>query len=294
MSFTADYIDFKRRHLFIQWLINVDLPGFRYLAHRMPGWLIPKPTGPIHLRLPNDLLMWIDPVKDKGVEESLYYTGTYEMGTLDIIEQHLPAGGTFVDIGANIGLMSVYAAFKVGEEGSVIAFEPHDETRKIAEHNVRINGFEKIIQLVSKGAGSVREEKSLFDNWSVNRGAASLVHNASEGEGSRIQITTIDEELNGRMVDVLKIDVEGYELEALKGAKDILQRKHPPVLIIECTEETEHQEFTREDLFDHIRSVQPRYQCYKLKGTKLRRSPLVKVNRKEDLPTHDNLICIPK
>lgn len=294
MSFAADYIDFKRRHLFIQWLINIDLPGFRFLAHRMPGWLIPKPEKPIHLRLPNDLLMWIDPVKDRGVEDSLYYTGTYEMGTLDILEQHLPNGGTFVDVGANIGLMSLFAALKVGKEGKVIAFEPHDETRKIAEHNIKINGFENSVRLISKGAGSVKEQKKLFDNWSVNRGAASLVQNTTEGEGNSIEITTIDEELQGRKVDAIKIDVEGYELEALKGARELLQRKNPPVLIVECTEETEHQEFTREELFDHIQTVQPRYQCYKLKGTKLRRSPLIKVNNKEDLPTHDNLICIPR
>lgn len=294
VKFAADYIDYKIRHLLIQWLINIDFPGFRKLAHYMPGWLIPKPTKSIHLRLPNELIAWIDPVKDQGVERTLYYTGTYEMGTLDIIDRFLPEGGTFVDVGANIGLMSLFAALKAGEEGSVIAFEPHRETHAIAQHNIEINNFENFITLIPKGVGAQKEERRLYDNWSVNRGAASLVKGDDTQKGEVIQIATLDQELEDRLVDVLKIDVEGYELEALKGAVKLLQRPKPPVLIVECTEETEHQGYSRTELFNFIRATQPRYQCYKLKGTKLRRSSLIKVNTVQDLPTHDNLICLPK
>ena len=293
MSLTADYIDYKHRHILIQRLINIDLPGFRKLAHNMPKWLIPDPKEPIHLRLPNDLIIWIDPVKDKGVEDSLYYTGTYEMGTLEIINHYLPKGGVFVDVGANIGLMSLVAALHTGDQGKVIAFEPGSETRRIAQHNIEINNFEKIIEIIPKAAGSKQEDKLLFDNWSVNRGASSIVKGKEDQDGENIQVTTLDRELTDQNIDVLKIDVEGYELEALKGAEKILQRKNPPVLIVECTEETEHQDFTRSELFQLIQSTQPRYKCYKLKGTKLRRSELIPVNNESELPTHDNLICIP-
>lgn len=294
MSFTADYIDFKKRHLLIQWLINIDKKGFRKLAYYAPNWLIPKPTKQIHLRLPNELLMWIDPVKDQGVERSLYYTGTYEMGTLDIIERYLPDGGVFVDVGANIGLMSIVAALKAGENGKVIAFEPHSDTREIARHNIDINNFQNIVTIEPKAAGSEKGKKPLFDNWDVNRGAASLIKSDNAEKSEVIEITTLDEEIGQSRVDIIKIDIEGFELEALKGAVEILQRKKPPVLIVECTEETEHQNYSRNDLFRFILTTQPRYQCYKLKGTKLRRSNLIEVNEEKDLPTHDNLICIPK
>lgn len=293
MAFTADYIDFKYRHKFIQWLINIDLPGFRKLAHLLPEHLIPKPTGPIHLRMTNDLLIWIDPIKDQGVERTLYYTGTYEMGTLSLLDQFLPEGGTFLDVGANIGLMSLYAANIVGEQGKVIAFEPNKETRAIAMHNVEINEFDGRIQLIAKGAGSKNEQKELFENWAINRGAASLISTPESVVSQTVEITSVDEEIGGRHIDVMKVDVEGYELEALKGAKSLLSRKHPPILIVECTQETEHASYTREELFDFIQDVQPLYDCFKLKGTKLRRSALTKVERKDQLPTHDNLICIP-
>tara|TARA_B100000508_G_C11465832_1_gene282434 strand:+ start:15982 stop:16872 length:891 start_codon:yes stop_codon:yes gene_type:complete len=293
MSVSADYIDYKYRHFFIQWLINIDLPLFRRLAHNMPNWLIPKPTKSVHLRLPNELLIYIDPVKDKGVENTLYFTGTYEMGTLDVIDRFLPEEGTFIDVGANIGLMSLYAALKTGDDGRVIAFEPNIETYKIAEHNISINSFEDKIQLIKKGLGSKSETKKLYDNWSINRGAASLVKNSDEAQGSEIEITKLDKIIDGRLVDLVKIDVEGYELEVLKGATSLLKRDHPPVLIVECTEETEHQDYSRSDLYNFIQDTQPRYKFYKLKGTKLRRSPLIKIDSVDDLPTHDNLICIP-
>ncbi len=293
LSLTADYIDYKHRHLFIQGLINIDFPGFRRLAHIMPGLLIPKPKGPLHLMLPTDLIIWIDPLLDQGVERSLYYTGTYEMGTLDIIERYLPEDGVFIDVGANIGLMSLVAALRIGENGQVIAFEPSRKTREIANHNIEINNLEDKITLMSSALGAKKEKKLLFDNLDINRGAASLVKGKESGEGEEIEITTLDSDYSQQKIDVLKIDVEGYELEVLKGAVEILRRKKPPVLIVECTEETEHQDFSRADLFDFILSTQPRYKCYKLKGTKLRRSNLIEIHQESDLPTHDNIICIP-
>ena len=260
----------------------------------MPELLIPKPKGPIHLLLPINLIIWIDPLVDQGVERALYYSGTYEMGTLDIIQRYLPEDGVFVDVGANIGLMSLVAALRLGDKGQVIAFEPSEKTRQIAQHNIEINNLEDKITLLSKGLGSKQDRKLLFDNLDINRGAASFVKGKESRGGEEIEITTLDTNYANHRIDVLKVDVEGYELEVLKGAVKILQRKRPPVLIVECTEETEHQDFTRVDLFNFILTTQPKYKCYKLKGTKLRRSDLIEIKKVSDLPTHDNLICIPK
>ena len=293
MKSVSNYIDFKYRHKFIQWLINIDVKGFRMLAHHMPYWLISKPAKSMHLRLANDLLVLIDPVKDNGVEHSLYYTGIYEMGTLNLLKEFLHDGDTFVDVGANIGLMSLFAAQRVRKKGKVIAFEPHEDTRGIAHHNLEINGLESLVELRSEGVGARSETKILHDNWSVNRGAASLIHGDKEG-GKAIDIVALDQIIGEDDVKVIKIDVEGYELEALKGAQRILKRPIPPILIVECTEETEYHEYTRAQLYNFIKVTQPKYEFYKLKGSKLRKSKLIKVNGINDLPTHDNLICIPK
>jgi FkbM family methyltransferase len=259
----------------------------------MPYWLISTPDKPVHLRLKDDLLVLIDPVKDNGVEHSLYYTGTYEMGTLNLLKRFLQDGDTFVDVGANIGLMSLFVAKYVGEHGKLIAFEPHDQTRSIAHHNIEINGLESIVELRAERIGARNENKMLYDNWSVNRGAASLIHGDKEA-GKAVEIVSLDQVIGDEDIKMIKIDVEGYELEALKGAQGILKRAKPPVIIVECTEETESQKYTRAQLYDFIKVTQPKYGFYKLKGTKLRKSKLMKVNGIDDLPTHDNLVCIPK
>jgi hypothetical protein len=91
---------------------------------------------------------------------------------------------------------------------------------------------------------------------------------------------------------MIKIDVEGFELEALKGAKNLLSSEIPPILIVECTEETEHQNYTREALYSWLKNTNSQYKFYKLKGSKSRKSKLIEIFDQSELPTHDNLFCM--
>ena len=72
---------------------------------------IPKPKGPrlVHTIYGFDIIC-MDPVNDKGVERPLYLTGTYETGTLSVIDKCLREGDIFIDVGANIGLMSIFSS----------------------------------------------------------------------------------------------------------------------------------------------------------------------------------------
>lgn len=285
--------NFKIRHTFINWLNNIDITGFRKLAHLTPKWLILPPTKDGVIQLPNGLKMWIDPVNDDGVERSLYYTGSYESGTLDFIKNHLKKEDCFVDVGANIGLMSIEASKAVGSQGKVYSFEPHPKTVKILRFNIDLNSI-KNIDVIEKGIGSKSGEAKIYDRWDVNRGGASLLSSNSEQDSYDIQIVSLDEVLENVKVDMIKIDVEGFELEALKGAKKILSSKTPPILIVECTLETEHQGYTREELYKWLKNTNCNYKFYKLKGSKSRKSKLKEITDQSDLPTHDNLFCIAK
>lgn len=285
--------NFKIRHTFINWLNNIDITGFRKLAHLAPKWLILPPTKNGVIQLPSGLKLWIDPVNDDGVERSLYYTGSYESGTLDFIKNHLKKGDCFVDVGANIGLMSIEASRSVGNEGKVYSFEPHPTTVKILQFNIDLNAI-KNIDVIEKGVGSKSGEAKIYDRWDVNRGGASLLSSNTEQESYDIQIVSLDEVLEKDEVEMIKIDIEGFELEALKGAKSILSSKTPPILIVECTEETEHQDYTREELYSWLKHTNSNYKFYKLKGSKSRKSKLIEITNQSELPTHDNLFCIPR
>lgn len=284
--------NFKIRHAFINWLNNIDIAGFRKLAHFTPKWLILPPSKMGVIELQDEIKLWIDPVNDDGVERSLYYTGSYEAGTLEFIKNNLKKGNCFVDIGANIGLMSIVASKVVGSEGKIYSFEPHPNTVKILRFNVNLNSI-KNIEIIEKGVGSKSGEAKIYDRWDVNRGGASLLSSSSKQESYDIHIVSLDEVFENIDVNMIKIDIEGFELEALKGAVKILSAENPPILIVECTQETEHQDYSREELYSWLKNTNSRFKFYKLKGSKSRKSKLIEITDKSELPTHDNLFCIP-
>jgi FkbM family methyltransferase len=285
--------DFKLRHKFISQLNDIDMKGFRKLTHAIPKWLISPPKRSGVIQLPNGLKLWIDPENDDGVERSLYYTGTYEAGTLDFIENNLKPGDCFVDIGANIGLMSIVASMAVGDEGEIYSFEPHPETAKILRFNIDLNAISNI-KVIQKGVGSENGQAKIYDRWDVNRGGASFIASNSKQDSYDVEIVRLDDVLSSISIDMIKIDIEGFELEALKGAKNIIGSEKPPILIVECTQETEHQEYSREELYFWLKNTNSKYKFFKLKGSKSRRSKLIEIADESDLPTHDNLFCIPE
>ena len=101
---------------------------------------IPKPKGPrlVHTIYGFDIIC-MDPVNDKGVEKPLYLTGTYEAGTLSVMDKCLGEEDIFIDVGANIGLMSIFSSGVIGSKGKVYSFEPVLETFTILKKNIEIN-----------------------------------------------------------------------------------------------------------------------------------------------------------
>ena len=279
------------QHRLITFFRNIDFPGFRILSLLLPKWLLPKvdKVGEHILKIPSGLKLWINPSKDLGVERSLFETGTYERGTLNFIETHLQKGQTFIDVGANIGLMSMTARKVVGNYGQVWAFEANPRTFEIMEKNFGLNGMNSI-QSFECGLGKERETLILIDNWSINRGAASTVVKGENAASIEIKILSFDAVAvsQGIRVDMMKIDVEGMELAVLTGAEETIQ-KDKPILIVEFSEEREIG--SRKALYDKLVFI-GNYSFYKLKGGKERRSKLIEIYSFSELPVDDNVFCI--
>jgi|TARA_R110000737_G_scaffold350964_1_gene391642 FkbM family methyltransferase len=283
---------FLWQHKLIGFFRNIDFPGFRKLSLLLPKWLLPKveKVGEIVLTIPSGFKLQINPSKDQGVERSLFETGIYERGTLDFIKNHLNSGDTFVDVGANIGLMSIFARQAVDSNGQVWAFEANSSTFTILERNLELNDFANVL-CFECGLGANRETKLLYDNWEINRGAASTVVQGKGAKAIEISILTLDEvaEQQGIIPTMIKIDVEGMEEEVLIGAENII-RQHRPILIVEFSEE--RGDNSREKVYNKILSLSD-YDIFKLKGSKERSSKLLKINSLHDLPIDDNVFCIP-
>lgn len=153
-----------------------------------------------------------------------------ESGTRSVVTRFLPIGGTLVDVGANLGLFTLTGSRKVGARGRVIAIEPTPETVDCLRQTIWINGVSDIVELHEVGAGPREGSAQLFlgatSSWN------SMI--ASEGVASiQVPIQSVDQIVGRRLADVVKIDVEGWELQVLDGMSELIERCPQLVIILE-------------------------------------------------------------
>lgn len=286
---------FLFRHQLISTLRDLDIKGIRRLSVSLPKRILPDPksVGKHVLKTIHGVQMIIDPSIDNGVELSLFETGTYEKGTIQLLENYLKEGSTFLDIGANIGLMSVIASNYVGTKGIVYAVEANPHTVPILQANVDLNAC-KNVEVIPVALSDTSGTAVLFENWKVNRGGASLISQSSEERGVEVKMERLDDLFDENTpVQLVKIDVEGFEPQVLRGGMNWF-RKQQPVFIIEVSEKREKEVGpSPAEVMELVQTIGG-YSFYKQKGTKERRGKLVEIKSTADLPNHDNIICVPK
>ncbi len=255
--------------------------------------LIPAPKGRVKVKTLYGLNIFVNPKEDKGLERGIYYHGTYERGFLDFLKKNLKNGHVFIDVGANIGLVSLLAGKLVGENGKVFSFEPQPEVYNDLQENIKINSLNNILPF-NIGLGNENKQMTLFSNLSVNRGASSLIQPSDPSGEFKVVINRLDDFLEKhqiKRVDFVKIDVEGFELEVLKGMNRLLNTENPPVLIVEFSLE---RNVAKNDL-DLIHFVLSfnKYKLMKFSKGKDRYGELLKVVDFSQLRRHDNIVFIP-
>lgn len=231
----------------------------------------------------------IDPVTDKGIESSIFENGIYEEGTLNAFESIIKKGDIVFDLGANIGLTSIYASMLTGKAGKVYSFEAHPGTFNILKYNIEINKCENIIPLNyaisdSSGIGMI------YENLDVNRGAASLIKKNHFQKSFKIRTISIDQftdKYKINRIDFIKMDIEGFELNAIKGMQNFLKVKSKPILCIELSFDVNTAE-TINELF-LILTVELKYLAFKQEKSKTLGGNFVKINEFKDLPRFDNI-----
>jgi FkbM family methyltransferase len=277
-------------------ILNHPFKGSDRIRNLISRILIPSAEGPTVISFKEKFNIIVDPTKDKGLESSLYYHGTYEEGTLFIIAQCLGVGDIFIDVGANIGLMSLFASTKVGDTGKIYAFEPEPDIFQILMQNIDLNNFQNI-ELHMKALGSKTESGRISLAFEDIRGSATLSKSDSDSHGKDIEMIPLDVFINKnriRIVKMIKVDVEGWELEVLKGGTNLLCSDNAPILCVEYNKLTHHDEYKMQSIYEFIKS-QNDYQIYKLIKSKERVSQLIEITDKSKLPDHDNIFCfLPK
>jgi FkbM family methyltransferase len=156
--------------------------------------------------------------------------GIYEIHIQETILAHLEAGEVFYDVGANLGYFTLLSALRVGPRGCVCAFEPLPANVKHLQHVCSENNLTNCI--VTASAVSDRPHTAtLF----VGPGNATPSLLSEEGWAQiKVPVTSLDTfASNHPWPDVIKVDVEGAEVEVLKGATHILKSTRPPFWIVE-------------------------------------------------------------
>ncbi|MBX3415572.1 MAG: FkbM family methyltransferase [Pirellulales bacterium] len=157
----------------------------------------------------------------------------FERPKVHALAHFLRPGMTLVDAGANIGFFSLVAARCVGPTGRVLAVEPEPLNRARIARNVELNAYANI-EIVQVALGDRNGEVTL--HLATDHGHHSLLDCSPDRAGSTmlVPMQTLDVLLASRnigRVDVLKIDVEGFEVEVLRGVAETI-RSNPEIVIL--------------------------------------------------------------
>jgi FkbM family methyltransferase len=168
------------------------------------------------------------------------YAGSYERLESQVVRRLLRRGMTFVDVGANVGYYTAMAAESVGPEGQVLAFEPSQyafsRLRRMVQGN-RLNWVTVFQCGLADQPGQTTLYGGAEDDLLNNHTATMVPHDNSYRRV--VEVDTLDrfaERLNIEHIDLVKIDVDGFEMLVLRGASRLIGESRIANIILECNE----------------------------------------------------------
>jgi FkbM family methyltransferase len=141
----------------------------------------------------------------------------YEPEVWQSLMSEVRLGDTVVDIGAFIGLYTLALGRRVGKEGKVVAFEPDSNSFLALQEHIALNHLEDRIRPIRAAVGAITETVS-FDAAGITGHVTTLATSTN----SPVECVTLDSVFLEERLDILKIDVEGYEERVLRGRRKSL------------------------------------------------------------------------
>ncbi len=231
------------------------------------------------------------------IEAQIFWQGFQEAdeGTINCLKATLPEDGVFIDIGANVGTFTLVGA-KRAPRGEVHAFEPSAYHFKRLADNIARNGFRNV-QLNQLGLFDEATEATLYlplaRGEMSNTGAASMFKvegvAAPLDQQETIRLMRLDDYVTARnlnRLDIIKIDIEGAELNALRGAVETLRRFRPLVLMEVDLDNLSRAGSTPVEVLEFWHDLNYRVKRINASGSG---TPIAAA---EDLKPHQNIMCL--
>lgn len=175
-----------------------------------------------------------------ALTKGIWNEPTFEPAVREAIARFCREGMAVVDIGANIGYYTIQMASLVGPRGRVLAIEPNPVMVKELQANLSLNGLTNV-DIMRSAVGAVDGVAQFYFPTAGHEAHGSLRPNstfdtASQGEVPLARLDSVIHRLNIESVGLIKMDIEGAELLALRGAEETLKRSKPTV-IFEASEQ---------------------------------------------------------
>lgn len=252
------------RQLIKGWVASGVKTGYVYwLLDHYPQ--IYSSDSPVTAKLKNSLRMECD-LKDH-IQSRIFFFGAYEPIEVHLLSTLLTQDSVFLDVGANIGFYSLMLSQKCK---TVYSFEPIASNYAILERNIKANNLQSKIVPIKKGLWNVTTtlEFSLPDDAENNIGTFTAGRNKNKNQNVSCDVVTLDsfvEDMSLTRIDAIKMDIEGSELFALRGAEKTI-RRFQPILQIELNSKAcAAFDYILKDLENYLKSFN--YSFYKVGHT---------------------------
>jgi len=164
------------------------------------------------------------------VDNYIFLNSIHEPDILKIIKDNVNEGDAVVDVGANIGQHTLFLAKFVGDSGFVYAFEPLLSNTNSIQKSLTLNNINNV-KVETMAVGEEDRNVKIYVPVTANdRSSRELVGVVSD-QYEEVGMVSLDNYFKNKKIDFIKIDTEGFESEVLAGAKEIISRYMPTILL---------------------------------------------------------------